>query len=324
MNILIIGGSGLFGRKTVLHLLRDARISRVVSMDQVPLPEWIKRSTDFSREKYTFIRGDITHLEELLAAIKEYSINRLVNLAFILPGTVETNPRLGVKVNLLGMCNAFEAARLMGIQRVVYASSVGVYGPQEEYGDREVHEDDMLHPQSAYALAKQMSEMLAIQYSTLYDMQITGIRPPIGYGHGGKSPNVIKLFSDLISLPATGRSFKVDVDGKALYSLASADEVAAFITVLVTASGSPHPVYNIGGSPVSLKAVADVVQHLLPKARIDFGNQPQVLDSAGKGIPFRLSMARARQDYGFSLLSLEESVRIHINDARTEVGMGPL
>ena len=33
MNVLVIGGNGLFGRKTVVHLLRDEEVSLVVSMD---------------------------------------------------------------------------------------------------------------------------------------------------------------------------------------------------------------------------------------------------------------------------------------------------
>jgi hypothetical protein len=35
-------------------------------------------------------------------------------------------------------------------------------------------------------------------------------------------------------------------------------------------------------------------------------------------------MARAREDFGFSLLPLEESVLLHMNDARLEAGMEPM
>ena len=38
MQILVLGGSGLFGRKIVSHLLRDKDIGGVVSMDVVPRP----------------------------------------------------------------------------------------------------------------------------------------------------------------------------------------------------------------------------------------------------------------------------------------------
>ena len=37
-----------------------------------------------------------------------------------------------------------------------------------------------------------------------------------------------------------------------------------------------------------------------------------------------LSMARAREDFGFSCMPLEEAVLIHINDARQDAGLKPI
>ena len=130
MNVLVIGGSGLFGRKLCLQLAQDVDISSIVSMDVAPPKDWIMKSLTQYKDKFHFVRGDVARLEDILDTIKTYSIDRIVNLAFILPGMVEANPRLAVMVNELGMCNAFEAARLMDISRVIYASSEGVYGPQ--------------------------------------------------------------------------------------------------------------------------------------------------------------------------------------------------
>jgi nucleoside-diphosphate-sugar epimerase len=324
MNVLVVGGSGLFGGKTLLHLVQDEEVSRVVSMDVVSPKEWIMKSIRKYADKLHIVHGDVSQLEDILNIMKLYSIDRVVNLAFLLPGAVEANPRMSVKVNQLGMCNVFEAARIMNVTRLVFTSSEGVYGPQEEYGDREVTEDDPMHPQSAYAIAKQLSEILAAQYVENYGMNITAIRPPIGYGHGGQAPNVIKWFSDIVSLPAVGKQFSVEVDGTSLHSLASADDVAAFIKILIKVPSSPHAAYNVGGPPTSLRTVAEVVRRYLPEAEIEFGDQPLSLDSARGGIPWLLSMARARQDFGFSCMPLEEAVLLHINDARSEKGLTPI
>ena len=56
MNILVIGGSGLFGRKIVIHLLRDKDVSGVVSMDIVPPPEWLLKSIEPHTGKFHFVR----------------------------------------------------------------------------------------------------------------------------------------------------------------------------------------------------------------------------------------------------------------------------
>jgi UDP-glucose 4-epimerase len=321
LNVLVIGGNGLFGRKTVLKLLQDTDISRVVSMDVVPLKEWIiPRYREFN-EKYAFYRGDVSELEDVLNAIRIYEIDKIVNWAFLLPGDIEGNPRLSVKVNELGMCNVFEAARLTGISRVIYASSWGVYGPQDEYGDRDVTEDDHLHPGSAYALTKQLSEILAAQYTELYGINFTALRPTIAFGHGGRTPAMIKNYSDLVSLPAVGKPFSIDEDGTSKISLFTPDDIGAFTRLLLHVDSSPHPAYNVGGPPASMREVADAVRKYVPDAKIEFGNIPPPENRGKFGIPWRASSERAREDFGFSLLPLEKAVLIHINDARSEAGL---
>jgi nucleoside-diphosphate-sugar epimerase len=322
MKVLVIGGSGLFGRKTVLHLLQDAEISCVVSMDVTPPKEWFMKSIEKYKDKFHFVRGDVSQLEDILNAMKLYSIERVVNWAFLMGAAVEVNPRLSTKVNALGMCNAFEAARLLGASRVVYASSETVYGPQDDYGDREVTEDDRLYPSHSYALCKRFAEVLAGQYTELYGMSLTGVRPTIGYGHGGLSP--AQHFSDLPSLAAVGKPFSYAMDGTSLSSLVSADDLAEFTRILIKAPSSPHPIYNVGGPPYSLRDVADVVRKYIPDAKIEFGDQPPPGGLGLGGLPWKVSAARAREDFGFSCMPLEAAVLIHINDARLEAGLEPI
>lgn len=56
MNILVIGGSGLFGRKVIAHLLRDKDVSVLVSMDVAPPGEWIMNSIQKYIDKFHFVR----------------------------------------------------------------------------------------------------------------------------------------------------------------------------------------------------------------------------------------------------------------------------
>jgi nucleoside-diphosphate-sugar epimerase len=324
MNILVIGGSGLFGRKSVIHLLRDTDVSSVVSMDVNPPPPWFNRAIQLQADKFHFVRGDVSELEDIVDTLKVFRIDRIINLAFVLTGAFERNPRLAIKVNTLGMCNSFEAARLMGISRVVYSSSVGVYGTQNEYGDREVNEDDLPHPVNAYGVTKQLAEMLSAQYSQLYDMKFSALRPFLGYGHGGIFPLIIKQYSDLVSLPATGQSFTTAMDGNSPSALSSADDVAAFTRILIKAPSSPHPVYNIASRPTSMRDIAKAIIKYIPDARIEFGSQAPPAGAAKFGLPWKVSCARAREDFGFSLMPLEESVLLHINDARLEAGLAPV
>jgi UDP-glucose 4-epimerase len=321
MNILVIGGSGLLGRKIVIHLLRDEEVSGVVSMDVNPPPAWFWKSIQKREDRFRYVRGDVSQLEDILDACKKYGIDRIINMAFILTGAFEQNPRLAIKVNALGMCNVFEAARIMGIARVVYASSVAVYGTQSEYGDREVTEDDQPHPVNGYGVTKQLSEILAAQYAGLYGIKFSAIRPFLGYGHGGVFPPIIKQYSDLVSLPAIGKPFSTEMDGMSPSALSSSEDVAALAQVLIKADSSPHPAYNIASAPTTMRDIAKAVLKFIPKARFEFGRRSMPPEAAKAGLPWKVSMARAREDLNFSVMDLEKAVQAHINDARLEAGM---
>jgi len=293
-------------------------------MDVTSPPAWFFKAIQDHEKKFNYVGGDIAELEKIREIAKSFSIDRLINMAFILTGAFEANPRLAIKVDTLGMCNVFEAARLMGIKRVVYASSVGVYGAQSEYGDREVNEYDHLHPGIAYGLTKQLGEILADRYQVLYGGNSTGIRPFLGYGHGGAFPPIIKTFSDLVSLPAAGKPFSSEMDGTSKSALSSADDVAALTSILIKSLSSPHPVYNVATSPTSMRDLAAVVSRFLPGALIKFGNLSPPPEAAGSGLPWKVSCERAKQDLGFSVMPLEKAVLIHMNDARLEAGLPPL
>lgn len=321
MKVMVIGGSGLFGRKTVLHLLQDPDITSVVSVDLAPPTAWFTKEIDSYKDKFHYVRGDVSQLEDILNAMKLFPVDGIVNWAFVMGMETNTMPRLATKVNTLGMCNAFEAGRLMGANRVVYASSETVYGGADKYGDRDVVEDDQLYPSGSYGVAKRFAEILADQYTQQYGMKFTGVRPTIGYGHGGRSP--AQYWSDMPSFCAVGKPYSMEMDGNSLSSLVAADDLGEFTKILIKAPSSPHPVYNVGGPPKSPRDLAEVVKKYIPDAKITFGTRTPPA-GRGPGLPWKVSMARAIADFGFSCMPIEKAVLIHINDARIEAGMPPI
>lgn len=324
MNILVTGGSGMLGRKTVMYLLKDRDIKTVVSLDLIPSPTWFMKSIEKDAKKFHFVQGSVSNIEDILNVMKKYNIDRIINWAFIMISfNAPTDPRLAVKVNVLGMSNAFEAAKIMGAKRVIYASSETVYGSQAMYGEREVTEDDQTNPQHSYAVCKKLAEILADNYTQQFGMSLTGLRPTIGYGLGSRTP--AQYWSDMITNCAVGKPFAMENDGNELASLVSADDVAEFSRILVKAPKSPHPVYNVGGPPVSPRDLAVVIKKYIPDAKITFGKKASMgPDARIGGLPWLVSEKLAKKDFGFSCMPLEKAVLIHINDARLEAGLKPI
>jgi nucleoside-diphosphate-sugar epimerase len=316
MKVLVIGGSGLFGKKSVLALLRDSDVERVVTMDVTPPTGYFTKVVEQYGDRFKYVRGDISELEDILAAASANKVDALVNWAMIL--SKDPYPRENTKIGVLGMCNVFEAARLLGVKRVVYASSETVYGEQSDYGNRDIVEDDRLlpYPGSFYALAKTLAEVVAAQYDELYGIKSTALRPTIGYGHGGKNPKFVRWFSDIVSLPAVGKRVALECTGTALFSTILSDEVGEFTRLALKTPSSPHLAYNLGGPPVSLRDFAAVVKKFIPDANITFGDEPEDCE-----LPWRVSSARAKEDYGFTVMSVEQAVRTLINESRAEAGI---
>src|SRR5205085_4231001 len=100
-------------------------------------------------------RGDITLMDDVVETMLTVKPDHVLNLAYLMGAG---DPHLGVRLNVLGMDNCFEAARLCGIKRVVYASSLTVYGEQRHFGERPVVETDFRHGTGLSAASKVYNE----------------------------------------------------------------------------------------------------------------------------------------------------------------------
>ena len=144
MSILVLGGTGFIGPRVIRRLVE--RGQEVVCMDLNTGTASFAGMEDHVR----VIRGDVTQFEDVMKAVIESEPERVINLAYKLGGP-EEDPHFAIRLNILGMDNCFEAARLGGVKRVGYASSRAVNGQQSQCGYRRRNEDDLLYGTSRYA-----------------------------------------------------------------------------------------------------------------------------------------------------------------------------
>ena len=130
MSVFVIGGSGFIGCRLVRLLV--GRGQSVTSMDVDPAAHSFADLDD----KVVSVRGNVTQFDELMAAMSAAEPERVINLAYFLGS--DHPPHVAMKLNILGMDNCFEAARLLGVKHTVYASSLAVNGKQANYGNRPV------------------------------------------------------------------------------------------------------------------------------------------------------------------------------------------
>ena len=150
-KIVVTGASGKAGRAVVLALLEhehEVLSVDVVSPAESPAPSLLADLTDYGQTVECLAGRDaVVHL----AAIPAFGIR-----------TEETTFR----TNTLSTYNVFEAARLLGLRRVVWASSETIFGlpfEREQPAYAPIDEEHPAYPESSYALSKVLSEELGRQ-----------------------------------------------------------------------------------------------------------------------------------------------------------------
>ena len=307
MSILVLGGTGFIGPRAIRRLV--TRGEQVVCMDINPGAASFADLGDHVK----VVRGDVTQFEDVMRVTLETRPSRILNLAYLL-GRGEDQPHFAMKLNILGMDNCFEAARLCGVKRVVYPSSVAVSGLQKHFGDRLANEDDATYGTSQYAMHKIFNEFQAQQYNKNYGMSITGVRPANVTG-----PDKVRGSVDhvrLITLPAQGKP--VQLPWKAMMRLPIHVEDIAEVFVRVLLADAPrYPVYNSGGTPISLGDLAEIVREFLPEAQMTFADDGGIEESGN----YLVDNSRLRQEFEVEYPPFRTRVLEIINDIRRQEGL---
>jgi nucleoside-diphosphate-sugar epimerase len=303
----VLGATGFIGPRLIRRLV--ARGESVVGMDLNPA------AAPFGGVPIgaPVVRGDVTQFEDVMRTILDVKPERVINLAYGL-GMGEGNPHLAMRLDILGMDNVFEACRLTGVKRVVYASSIAVSGQQSHFGDRMATEDDPVYGTSQYAMHKIFNEFQARKYIKNYGMSIVGVRPANVTGPDKVSGSVdhVQIMSD------AARGKPVHLPAKGLMRLlVHVEDMAEIFTRVLLAEAPRHSIYNSGGIPVSLGELADMVRGFLPDAKITFDKEGGREDSGN----YLVDWSRLGKEFGIEYPGLHTRVLEVINDVRRAEGL---
>ncbi|MYA20929.1 MAG: NAD(P)-dependent oxidoreductase [Chloroflexi bacterium] len=311
MRVAVLGGSGFIGPRVMRKLVEHGH--EVHCMDIAPEGP----SLDPVRDRVTITRGDITLMDDVVEMLALSKPDRVLNLAYIL-GATEDDPHPQVRVNILGMDNCFEAARILGIRRVVYASSIAVYGAQRLHGERVVNEDDPRLGTRLYAVSKIFNEHQADWYNRAYDMAITGVRPANITGPDKVRGSTNHVLCQV--LPARNEPVHFPYRDTMTLPLHVEDMAEVFLRVTL-AEQTAHPIYNSGGHSMSLGDLADVVREFLPEAEITFGADEGGREDSGIHL---MDNSRLVEEFELQYAPFRQRVLETINEVRIGEGLPPV
>ncbi len=320
MNYLITGGRGFIGSHIMRQLLENghkvvciAHNDEKTSMHEVLTPKEISQ--------ITLIVKQFDDVDFLVETIKEYKIDKIIHESAMLGDVCEKDPAKAVEINILGTIKLFEAARLTGIKRVVWASSQSIFGTaefyKELYGVDLIPNDVVLNPKLVYGGTKTFCEFISNWYCDNYDMEIIGLRYCMVFGIG-RQRGAGQFATELINKPGEGLAGIVE-NGDTAPCWIYADDAARATLI---ASECPCPKtrnFTIGGDIVSLREIGEYIKNeLLPDADITL--LPGKFPSA-----YNLDLSVAEEELGFKCeYSVFEGVRKTINLIREKRNLPPV
>ena len=186
-SIVLFGGSGFVG--THLQLMLGDRYERIYIAD-IREPRWHTKETVALNPRVEYVRCDIR--KPVNDAVFAGEIDTIVNLA-----AVHTSPghpdHEYFEANILGARTICDFARRRGIERILFTSSISVYGP----GEDEKSEESLYKPNIPYGSSKAIAEYEHCRWrDAAPDRRFLSIvRPGVifGIGEGGNFTRIANL-----------------------------------------------------------------------------------------------------------------------------------
>jgi nucleoside-diphosphate-sugar epimerase len=302
-RFLITGAKGFIGSWIVKVLLEQGERPFVFDVDTESHRLRALLSQD-ELGRVPFVRGDVTKLEEVEWVVAEHGITRIIHMAALQVPFCAADPPLGALVNVVGTVNVFEAAKRHRdhVQKVVYASSAAVFGPEEYYEAERISDDAALQPITHYGVYKQCNEGSARIYYANDGVSSAGIRPSTVYGVGrdqGMTSGPTKAMKACV----VNQPYTIGFTGRA-----DMQYVRDTASIFVRAALSTHEgarIYTPRGAVVSTDEILIALCRACPSAR-------ELIRAEGRPLPIVADVDDGALRRDFSVLprtSLDDGVR---------------
>jgi dihydroflavonol-4-reductase len=316
MKSFVTGGAGFLGSAVVSRLL--ARGDEVVTLARSD-----EAVTKLTRLGALPVRGDITDARTLGQLLTG------VDLVFHVAddyrvGIKESDHEAMFRTNVDAAISVLDAAVAAAVQRIVYVSTVGVFGNTRGKVVDETYERPDRDFLSYYDATKYMAHRVAVARAAAGAPLVIALAGAI-YGPGDRSE-----LGALIDQVARGK-YTIRAFPELGFTMSYVDDVAEGV-VLAQSQGKPGESYILGGEITRLGAVADAVADLtghkrarlkVPspvfRAATPFGpllgrvtgtgpNLHEVI-RASKGVTYWATSAKAERELGYTPRSLEQGLR---------------
>jgi UDP-glucose 4-epimerase len=246
---LVTGGAGFIGSHVAQHAL-DLGFQVVVLDD---LSGGFERNVP---KNALLVKGNICNVELIEHLFQTYQFDYVYHLAaYAAEGLSHFIRNFNYRNNLLGSINLINASVRYKIKRLVFTSSIAVYGENVT----PMVETLTPMPEDPYGISKHAVEMDLKAANKMFGLEYTIFRPHNVYGpkqhHGDTYRNVLGIFMNQI---LKKQPITVFGDGLQTRAFSYIDDVAPYIVRCVTMPETINEIFNIGADrPYTIKELTE-------------------------------------------------------------------
>jgi len=257
-TVLITGADGFIGSHLTEALVRQGfNVRAFVLYNSFNSWGWLDQCANDVKGKFEVFSGDIRDPHGVKNAMK--GCDAVLHLAALIaiPYSYHS-PDTYVDTNIKGTLNILQAARELGVSRIIHTSTSEVYGTARFVPITENHP---LQGQSPYSASKIGADQLAFSFYSSFDLPVVTVRPFNTYGPRQSARAVIPT---IITQMANGkRTIKLGALTPTRDFTYVQDTVEGFIAALVGNSGQGE-VVNIGSNfEISIAETAHIIAEVM-------------------------------------------------------------
>jgi NAD dependent epimerase/dehydratase len=241
-TVLVTGADGFIGSHLTEKLVRQGyKVRAFVCYNSFNSWGWLDKCADDVKGNFEVFSGDIRDPHGVKKAMT--GCDAVLHLAALvaIPFSYHS-PDAYVDTNIKGTLNVLQAAREIGLKRIIHTSTSEVYGTAQFVPITEKHP---LRGQSPYSATKIAADQLAYSFFSSFDLPVVTLRPFNTYGPRQSARAVIPT---AISQIANGnRQIKLGAMTPTRDFSYVEDTVAGFIAAL-NSEGGLGQVINLGSN----------------------------------------------------------------------------
>lgn len=290
-KILVTGANGQIGVELIRRLRATYGTDNVVSSDIRELP---------GDAEGPFRILDVRDANMVHEALARTEADTIIHMAGILSAKGEQYPQLAWEINIQGIYNVLEVARIKNTA-VFFPSSIATFGPSTPA--RNTPQDTVQRPTSIYGISKVSGELLCDYYHIKYGVDVRGLRFPglISYEAlpgGGTTDYAVHIYYDALRKG----SYTCPLGpGSYMDMMYMPDALDAVLQIM---EADPKKfvhwnAFNTSAMSFGPEEIAAEIRKHLPAFELKYEINP-VLQKIADSWPESLDCTAAREEWGFN------------------------